>query len=90
LRLDVLLKSLCLVKSRNIARKGCDGGFIKVNGRSVKPSRDVRIGDVIQIAYPDKILVVEITDIPRGQVSKKDRFDYYRVMREERRDLPFE
>ena len=90
MRLDVLLKSLCLVKSRNLARKGCEGGFIKVNGRSAKPSREMKAGDVINISYPEKVVVVEITNIPKGQVSRKDRFEFFKVLREERRDRLFD
>ncbi len=82
MRIDMLLKTLCLVKTRNIGRSGCESGSIKINGRAVKPSRIVSNGDVLEIRYPDRILVIEITGIPPGQVSKREKTEYFRVIRE--------
>ena len=82
MRIDKLLKSLCLVKTRSLAGKGCDTGSVKVNGASVKPSKEVAGGDIIEIRFPDRVLVVEITAVPSGQVAKKDRLEYMRVVRE--------
>jgi len=82
MRIDLLLKTLCLARTREIAKKGCDSGSVKVNGASVKPSREVREGDVIEIRYPDRLLVLELTEIPARQVSKKDRAAHYRIIRE--------
>ncbi len=86
MRLDMLLKSLCLVKTRSQGRKGCEAGRVKLNGLGSKPSREVRAGDVIEIQYPQKTLVVEVSEIPRGQVSRKQAGEYYRVIRETARD----
>ncbi|UCF04239.1 MAG: RNA-binding S4 domain-containing protein [bacterium] len=82
MRIDLLLKSLCLVKTRNQGRKGCEAGYIKLNGTATKPGRSVRVGDILEIRYPHRFLVVEIIDIPVRQVAKKDRDRYIRVIRE--------
>lgn len=82
MRLDLLLKSLCLVKTRSLARKGCESGSIKVNGAEARPSREIREGDMLEIRYPDRIMVVELTAIPGGQVPKNARGEYFRVVRE--------
>lgn len=84
MRIDLLLKSLCLVKTRNQGRKGCEAGRIKLNGRSAKPSREVQEGDTIEIRYPGKVLVVEIVEIPAGQIPRRDRDRFIKVMRETR------
>lgn len=84
MRVDLLLKDLCLVKTRSLAGKGIQAGSIKVNGAQTKPSREIREGDVIEIRYPDRVLVVEVTAVPRGQVPKKKRAEYFRVIRETR------
>ena len=86
MRLDQLLKSLCLVKTRSQGRKGCEAGRIKLNGSSSKPSREVHSGDIIEIRFPGKTLVVEVSDIPSGQVSRKRAGEYYRIVRETVRD----
>jgi ribosomal 50S subunit-recycling heat shock protein len=83
MRIDVLLKSLCFVKTRNQGQKGCEEGFVKLNGRVVKPGREVQAGDILEIRYPKRLLVVEITEVPPGQVSRKERERFFSVVREE-------
>jgi len=82
MRTDLLLKNLCLVKTRGVARKGLDSGSVKLHGVETKPAREVNEGDVIEIRYPDRVLVIELTAIPRGQVPKNGRTEYFRIIRE--------
>ncbi len=82
MRVDLLLKSLCLVKTRSKAQKGCEAGFVSINGRRAKPSAEVRAGDVVEIRFPRRIEAIEIVEVPSGQVGRKDRERYYRVIRE--------
>lgn len=84
MRLDLLLKNLCLVKSRTRAKQAVETGKIKVGGTAVKPSREIRQGDVLHIFYPARELVLEVLEVPRKQVSRKKAKDYYRVIREGR------
>ena len=84
MRIDSLLKTLCLVKTRSLARKGCETGNVRIGGAVVKPSRIAAEGDLIEIRKPGHSLVVEILEMPRGQVSKKDAPRFYRVVRETR------
>jgi ribosomal 50S subunit-recycling heat shock protein len=85
-RIDLLLKALCLTKTRSQAHKGCEAGGISINGRKAKPSVEVRPGDVIEIRYPRAVIAVEIIEIPAGQVPRKDRERFFRVVREARID----
>jgi ribosomal 50S subunit-recycling heat shock protein len=82
MRIDLLLKSLCLAKTRNQAHKGCEAGCIFINGKRVKPSAEVRAGDMIEIRYPRRVMLIEITDVPARQVARGACDRYYRVMRE--------
>lgn len=85
-RIDLLLKSLCLAKTRSQAHKGCESGSVSVNGRKAKPSTEVRAGDVVEVRRPRAVTAVEILEIPAGQVSRRDRDRYVRVIRESRID----
>jgi len=84
MRTDSFLKALCLVKTRSLARKGCETGNVRINGAVVKPSREVVEGDIIEIRRPGHSLVVELLETPKGQVSKRDAPRFYRVVRETR------
>jgi len=85
MRLDLLLKSFCLVKTRSQGKRGCEAGRIRVNGLSAKPSREMMPGDLVEIIYPGRELLIEVIELPEGQVSRKERERYYRIVRETRR-----
>lgn len=64
MRLDKFLKVSRVIKRRTIANEAADGGRISVNGKITKPSYDVKIGDVVEIKFGDKVSKFEITKIP--------------------------
>ncbi len=49
MRIDKFLKVSRLIKRRTVAAEACDAGKVYVNGRSVKPSYVVKIGDTVEI-----------------------------------------
>ena len=54
MRLDKYLKVSRLIKRRPVANEACDAGRVMVNGKVAKASVDVKIGDVIEIAFGNK------------------------------------
>lgn len=79
MRLDKYLKVSRLIKRRTVANEACDGGRISVNGRVVKASYDVKIGDELEIAFGSKVLKVRVTDV-KEQVGKSDAATLYEVI----------
>ncbi len=69
MRLDKYLKVSRLIKRRTVANDACDGERVSVNGRSVKASYQVKVGDVIEIAFGQRTLKVEVTEI--NEVANK-------------------
>lgn len=63
MRLDKYLKVSRLIKRRTVANEACDGERVSVNGRQVKASYKVKVGDVIEIAFGQHTLKVEVTQI---------------------------
>ena len=63
MRLEKYLKVSRLIKRRTVANDACDGARGSVNGRPVKASSQVKLGDVIEIAFGQRTLKVEVTQI---------------------------
>lgn len=60
MRLDKYLKLARLVKRRTVAQEMIDLKAVRINGRECKPSSEVREGDVIEIAYINRVLKVKV------------------------------
>jgi len=63
MRIDKYLKVSRLIKRRSVANDACDAARISVNGKAVKASYQVRVGDVIEIGFGQRTLRVEVTEI---------------------------
>lgn len=70
MRLDKYLKVSRLIKRRTVANEACDSGRVQINGKIAKASTDVKIGDIIDIAFGNKNVKVEVLDIQ--ETTKKD------------------
>lgn len=70
MRLDKYLKVSRLIKRRTVANEACDNGRISVNGRVVKASYDVKVGDRLEIALGNQTLAVEVLQV--AETVKKD------------------
>lgn len=67
MRLDKFLKVSRIIKRRTVANEAADGGRISVNGRVVKPSYEVKVGDIVEIKFGDKVSKFKIVAIPTVQ-----------------------
>ena len=67
MRLDKFLKVSRVIKRRTVANDAADNGRVMVNGKIVKPSYDVKVGDVVEIKFGDKVSKFEIIEIPKVQ-----------------------
>ena len=72
MRLDKFLKLSRVIKRRTVANEAADNGRISVNGKIVKPSYEVKVSDIIEIKFGDKISSFEILKIPKNQADVQD------------------
>ena len=77
MRLDKYLKVSRLIKRRTVANEACDNGRISVNGRVVKASYEVKIGDKIEIALGARTVAVEVL-VVADNVRKYDAVTMYK------------
>lgn len=77
MRLDKYLKVSRLIKRRTVANEACDNGRISVNGRVVKASYDVKVGDRIEITMGAKTVAVEVLMVTET-VRKDDAGTMYK------------
>ena len=77
MRLDKFLKVSRLIKRRTVANEACDNGRISVNGRVVKASYDVKVGDRIEISMGARTVVVEVLEVSYN-VRKDDAAGMYK------------
>ena len=81
MRLDKWLKVSRLIKRRTVAQEACDGGHVSVGGRVAKPSTDVKVGDVIEIAFGQRTVKVEVLAVTEN-AKKDDAAAMYRELAE--------
>lgn len=81
MRLDKYLKVSRLIKRRTVANEACDSSRVTVNGKLVKPSYDVKIGDAITIAFGTKLVTVKVLDI-KETTKKTEAIGMYEVISE--------
>ena len=77
MRLDKWLKVSRLIKRRTVAQEACDGGRVSVNGRTAKPSCDLKIGDIVEVSFGEKKLRAEVLSV-QETVRKDDAAAMYR------------
>ena len=63
--------------NRTVANEACDGDRIVVNGRQVKASYQVKVGDIIEIHFGQRVLKVEVLKVA-DNVGKADAPAMYR------------
>lgn len=78
MRLDKFLKVAKVIKRRTIANEIADKQRVSVNGKIVKPSYEVKVGDVVSITFGDKVSEFEIIKIPT--VVGKEKEEYIKVL----------
>ena len=77
MRLDKFLKVSRLIKRRTVANEVSSSGRILVNGISAKPSKILKVGDIITIEGFSKSSSVRVLSIPQGNVSIAEASSLY-------------
>lgn len=88
MRLDEFIKVARLLKSRSLAKRACDLGFVKLDGKVVKASKEVAVGQRIILDLPIRYLEAEVLSLPGGRnVSRKAGRELVRLVVQKEHDL---
>lgn len=79
MRIDKFLKVSRFLKRRSIANEACDGGRVKVNGKAVKPSFNIKVGDIVEIGFNSGAVKFEILQI-KETVRKDEVENLYKII----------
>ncbi len=78
MRIDKFLKISRVIKRRTVAQEACDGGRIEINGKTAKPSKEVRVGDVVTVTFGNRAMTFEVLSVDERQ-TKQSADTMYRI-----------
>ena len=77
IRLDRWLMAARFYKTRTQAAKACEGGKVKVQGKSAKPHKFIRIGDKLTIHHHNRYRNIEILGLAERGLPPKVAQELY-------------
>ena len=82
MRLDKFLKVSRIIKRRTVANEVSEMGYILVNEKPAKPSKQLKVGDIIKIEYHNRTVVAKVLIIPQNNVSIQESNTLYELIEE--------
>lgn len=79
MRLDKYLKVSRIIKRRTVAKDVCDGGKVKINGKTAKAGAEVKPGDMLEIGFGERKVRAEILEV-KDNVRAEDAKNMYRLI----------
>ncbi len=77
MRLDKWLKVSRIIKRRTVANEACDNARVTANGRPVKASYDVKVGDLLELRFGERVTKIEVLAVAE-HVGKADATALYK------------
>lgn len=70
-RIDKWMFAVRIFKTRTLATDECNKGRVTINGQNAKPSRDVRVGDILEIRKPPVTYKFKVLQLAEKRMSAK-------------------
>lgn len=83
MRLDKFLKVSRLVKRRTVAAELCDGGHVKLDGKTAKPASEVKPGQTLHIRFGNRLVTARIVQVPEKAVPAQQAGELYDILNEQ-------
>ncbi|QHS54282.1 RNA-binding S4 domain-containing protein [Mucilaginibacter sp. 14171R-50] len=89
LRIDKYLWSIRAFKTRTLASDACKAGRVKLDGNNIKPSHEVKIGEVYTISKGPEKRVLKVTGLLESRTDAKTAVMYYEDITPEEETMKF-
>ena len=83
MRLDKFLKVTRIIKRRPVAKEVSDKGRVKVNNILAKSSTNLKLNDLVEIRFGNKLLTVRVLEM-KDSTKKEDATKMYDIISETR------
>jgi ribosome-associated heat shock protein Hsp15 len=77
LRIDKYLWSIRAFKTRTLASDACKAGRVKLDGNNIKPSHEVKVGEIYQVSKGLERKVIKVTGLLESRVDAKTAVFFY-------------
>ena len=86
MRIDKYLKTARVLKRREVAKQLALNERLLINGKTAKPSSEVREGDIVKIIFGHREITIKVLEV-REHASKQDAFEMYEVLEEKKEEF---
>ncbi|MBB5396062.1 RNA-binding S4 domain-containing protein [Mucilaginibacter sp. AK015] len=89
LRIDKYLWSIRAFKTRTLASDACKAGRVKLDGNNIKPSHEVKIGEVYTVSKGPEKRILKVTGLLESRTDAKTAVMYYEDITPEEETMKF-
>lgn len=83
MRIDKYLKVARIIKRRTLSKEIASNERVVINGKISKPSSEVKVNDIVEITFGNRILIIKVLNI-NDVVRKNDAEAMYEVIEEKK------
>lgn len=69
MRADLYLHHVRVFKTRSLATQACDKGNVRISGKAIKPARDLKPGEKLDVDRGDLKLVLRVLACPASRIG---------------------
>lgn len=81
MRLDKYLQVTGLIKRRTLSNEACKLGLVSVNNIKAKPTKEIAVGDIIDIKLAKREMQIKVLQLISGNSLKKSiRDEYFTIL----------
>ena len=87
MRIDKWLKVSRIMKRRTVSQELAKNQRVEINGKIIKPSKEVLVGDEVSVQFGSRKITVKVLSVDEVK-RKKEASEIYEILKEERIETP--